>query len=178
MICLTVAAVFQPSITAPFINVTLTYVHARPVLQACLPAQLLPGALWCMSADATAPCGFISSGLLTCLSCYGLTAFAAAGHLLKSLLMQVTNTQANLDPPPVTDLSSYNLQAAFIGPGNPLGSSTSTAEAQDHIFGMVLMNDWSARDIQKWEAVPLGPFAGKNWVHSSAFTFCSCAFHH
>ena len=56
------------------------------------------------------------------------------------------------------------VQAAFIGPGNELGSSISTAEAHSHLFGMVLMNDWSARDIQKWEAVPLGPFAGKNWV--------------
>ena len=56
------------------------------------------------------------------------------------------------------------MQAAFIGPGNELGSSISTAEAHSHLFGMVLMNDWSARDIQKWEAVPLGPFAGKNWV--------------
>ena len=56
------------------------------------------------------------------------------------------------------------IQAAFVGPGNELGSSISTAEAHSHLFGMVLMNDWSARDIQKWEAVPLGPFAGKNWV--------------
>lgn len=57
------------------------------------------------------------------------------------------------------------MQAAFIGPGNALGSSISTADAPNHLFGMVLMNDWSARDIQKWEAIPLGPFAGKNWVH-------------
>lgn len=61
-----------------------------------------------------------------------------------------------------------SAQAAFIGPGNELGSSISTAEAHSHIFGMVLMNDWSARDIQKWEAVPLGPFAGKNWVPKQA----------
>ena len=63
-----------------------------------------------------------------------------------------------------------DLQAAFIGPGNELGSSISTAEAGGHLFGMVLMNDWSARDIQKWEAVPLGPFAGKNWVLLQAAT--------
>lgn len=56
------------------------------------------------------------------------------------------------------------MQAAFIGQGNALGSSISTADAPSHLFGMVLMNDWSARDIQKWEAIPLGPFAGKNWV--------------
>ena len=51
----------------------------------------------------------------------------------------------------------------FIGPGNKLGESISTARAMDHIFGMVLVNDWSARDIQKWEYVPLGPFLAKNF---------------
>ncbi|HQY88986.1 MAG TPA: fumarylacetoacetase, partial [Tepidisphaeraceae bacterium] len=51
----------------------------------------------------------------------------------------------------------------FIGPGNSLGESISTHRAMDHIFGMVLVNDWSARDIQKWEYVPLGPFLAKNF---------------
>ena len=60
------------------------------------------------------------------------------------------------------------MQAAFVGPGNPLGDQISIEEAADHIFGFVLMNDWSARDIQKWEYVPLGPFNGKNWVSSDA----------
>ncbi|MEM7514897.1 MAG: fumarylacetoacetate hydrolase family protein, partial [Bacteroidota bacterium] len=41
-----------------------------------------------------------------------------------------------------------------------------TAEAEDYIFGMVLFNDWSARDIQKWEYIPLGPFLGKNFASS------------
>ena len=51
----------------------------------------------------------------------------------------------------------------FIGPGNVLGESIPTSRAMDHIFGMVLVNDWSARDIQKWEYVPLGPFLAKNF---------------
>lgn len=51
----------------------------------------------------------------------------------------------------------------FIGPGNPLGRPVPIDTAMDHIFGMVLVNDWSARDIQKWEYVPLGPFLGKNF---------------
>ena len=55
-----------------------------------------------------------------------------------------------------------------MGPGNPLGDQISIGKAADHIFGFVLMNDWSARDIQKWEYVPLGPFNGKNWVSSDA----------
>jgi fumarylacetoacetase len=51
----------------------------------------------------------------------------------------------------------------FVGPGNELGQPISIAEAREHIFGMVLVNDWSARDIQKWEYVPLGPFLAKNF---------------
>jgi fumarylacetoacetase len=51
----------------------------------------------------------------------------------------------------------------FIGPGNALGEPIPIARAEDHIFGMVLVNDWSARDIQKWEYVPLGPFLAKNF---------------
>ncbi|MFL5240542.1 MAG: fumarylacetoacetase [Gemmataceae bacterium] len=51
----------------------------------------------------------------------------------------------------------------FIGPGNELGRPIPIERAQEHIFGMVLVNDWSARDIQKWEYVPLGPFLAKNF---------------
>mmetsp|Transcript_25202 Transcript_25202/g.54778 ORF Transcript_25202/g.54778 Transcript_25202/m.54778 type:complete len:442 (+) Transcript_25202:32-1357(+) len=54
--------------------------------------------------------------------------------------------------------------ACFIGPGNTQGEPIHVDKARDHIFGVVLMNDWSARDIQKWEYVPLGPFNGKNWA--------------
>lgn len=55
-------------------------------------------------------------------------------------------------------------QAFFVGPGNAQGEPIPISRAQDHIFGMVLMNDWSARDIQKWEYVPLGPFLGKSFA--------------
>jgi fumarylacetoacetase len=51
----------------------------------------------------------------------------------------------------------------FVGPGNALGRRIRADEALDHIFGLVLVNDWSARDIQKWEYVPLGPFLAKNF---------------
>ena len=61
----------------------------------------------------------------------------------------------------------FELEMAFIiGRENELGQPISTAEASDYIFGMVLFNDWSARDIQKWEYVPLGPFLGKNFASS------------
>ncbi|XP_062998628.1 fumarylacetoacetase [Elgaria multicarinata webbii] len=53
--------------------------------------------------------------------------------------------------------------AFFVGPGNKAGEPVPIREAHKHIFGMVLMNDWSARDIQKWEYVPLGPFLGKSF---------------
>ncbi|XP_038158980.1 fumarylacetoacetase [Cyprinodon tularosa] len=53
--------------------------------------------------------------------------------------------------------------AFFVGGGNQLGEPIPISKAHEHIFGMVLMNDWSARDIQAWEYVPLGPFLGKNF---------------
>lgn len=51
----------------------------------------------------------------------------------------------------------------FIGPGNWLGNPIPIEQAMDHVFGLVLVNDWSARDIQKWEYQPLGPFLSKNF---------------
>lgn len=51
----------------------------------------------------------------------------------------------------------------FIGPGNELGQPIPVGRAAEHLFGMVLLNDWSARDIQKWEYQPLGPFLAKNF---------------
>jgi fumarylacetoacetase len=61
----------------------------------------------------------------------------------------------------------FELEMAFVTyDGKPLGDSISTAEAEDYIFGMCLFNDWSARDIQAWEYVPLGPFLAKNFASS------------
>src|SRR2546427_5861581 len=61
----------------------------------------------------------------------------------------------------------YELEMAFlIGPGNSLGEPVPIDRAVDHIFGLVLMNDWSARDIQAWEYQPLGPFLAKNFCTS------------
>lgn len=61
----------------------------------------------------------------------------------------------------------FELEMAFIVNRNTeLGESISTKEAEDAIFGMVIFNDWSARDIQSWEYVPLGPFLGKNFCSS------------
>lgn len=61
----------------------------------------------------------------------------------------------------------FELEVGFLtGPGNDLGTPIPVGEASDHIFGLVLVNDWSARDIQKWEYQPLGPFLAKNWATS------------
>ncbi|MGI8482464.1 MAG: fumarylacetoacetase [Chthoniobacterales bacterium] len=61
----------------------------------------------------------------------------------------------------------FELETAFfVGPPNVLGEPVPIDQAADHIFGMVLMNDWSARDIQTWEYQPLGPFLAKNFCTS------------
>ncbi len=72
--------------------------------------------------------------------------------------------------PPVfgaTKQLDIELEMAFTTfQGKPLGESITTAEADQFIFGMCLFNDWTARDIQKWEYIPLGPFLGKNFASS------------
>lgn len=72
------------------------------------------------------------------------------------------------DKPPVYGpcrLLDFELEMSFIvGKQNELGRPVPVASAQDHIFGLCLFNDWSARDIQKWEYVPLGPFLGKSFA--------------
>lgn len=64
-----------------------------------------------------------------------------------------------------SNLLDFELETAFFTyNGKPLGETISTEEADDYIFGMALFNDWSARDIQGWEYVPLGPFLGKSFI--------------
>jgi fumarylacetoacetase len=64
-------------------------------------------------------------------------------------------------------LIDFELEMAFITTdANVMGENIPVHEAEDYIFGMVLLNDWSARDIQKWEYVPLGPFLAKNFASS------------
>jgi fumarylacetoacetase len=61
----------------------------------------------------------------------------------------------------------FELEMAFVvGKENPLGSAVAVADAEEHIAGLCLFNDWSARDIQSWEYQPLGPFLGKNFASS------------
>ena len=59
----------------------------------------------------------------------------------------------------------YEVELGFVvGPGNRLGKSIPIGKAEEHIFGVVLLNDWSARDIQAWEYQPLGPFLAKSFA--------------
>ncbi len=72
----------------------------------------------------------------------------------------------------------YELEMAFlIGPGNSLGEPVPIDRAVDHIFGLVLMNDWSARDVQAWEYQPLGPFLAKNFCTSMSHCAAAGASH-
>ncbi len=79
-------------------------------------------------------------------------------------------TLPNENEPPVfgpSKLLDFELEMAFVTfDGKPLGETISTGEAEDYIFGVCIFNDWSARDIQKWEYVPLGPFLSKNFASS------------
>ncbi|MBL8795902.1 MAG: fumarylacetoacetase [Planctomycetia bacterium] len=79
-------------------------------------------------------------------------------------------TKADEAPAPTFGPSrslDFELEMGFFtGPGNALGEPISIAAAPRHIFGLVLVNDWSARDLQKWEYQPLGPFLAKNFATS------------
>jgi fumarylacetoacetase len=66
-----------------------------------------------------------------------------------------------------TQMLDIELEMAWVtGPGNKLGESIPADAVRDHVYGYVLLNDWSARDIQAWEYVPLGPFLGKSFATS------------
>ncbi|KFD61763.1 hypothetical protein M514_03229 [Trichuris suis] len=73
------------------------------------------------------------------------------------------NVEAPIFEP--SKMVDFELETAFlVGPGNELGTPIPADRASEHIFGMVLLNDWSARDIQMWESSPLGPFLGKSFA--------------
>ena len=64
-----------------------------------------------------------------------------------------------------TQALDYEIEAGFfVGPGNSLGEAIAIDRAASHLFGVCLLNDWSARDIQAWEYQPLGPFLAKSFA--------------
>jgi len=80
---------------------------------------------------------------------------------------EITSTPSE---PPIyapTRSLDYEIEiGAFLGPASSMGDPLPIAEAEDHLFGVCLLNDWSARDIQSWEYQPLGPFLAKNFATS------------
>ncbi len=85
-------------------------------------------------------------------------------HRPPGQMMLPDATQPTFGP---TRKLDFELEMAFvIGKDTALGQPIGVAEAEDHIFGLLLFNDWSARDIQRWEYQPLGPFLGKNFASS------------
>lgn len=80
---------------------------------------------------------------------------------------QILNKESNKPIFSKSKLLDFELEMAFItGKSNKLGETIDIKKAEDYIFGLCLFNDWSARDIQKWEYVPLGPFLGKSFNSS------------
>jgi fumarylacetoacetase len=86
----------------------------------------------------------------------------------QSFLRPVGQSLPSLDDGPVFGASrslDYELEVGlFIGRANALGSAVPIGRAEEHVFGLCLLNDWSARDLQSWEYQPLGPFLGKNFA--------------
>lgn len=81
------------------------------------------------------------------------------------------NPTAEVPKPIFTPSKPLNFElelGAFVCKANKMGEPVSIKEAEENIFGLVLMNDWSARDIQAWEMVPLGPFNSKNFGTSGS----------
>jgi fumarylacetoacetase len=85
---------------------------------------------------------------------------------------QIRRPRGQTKPPQAAEPSfgparslDYELEVGiFIGPGNPLAQPVPIDQAEQHVFGLCLVNDWSARDIQSWEYQPLGPFLAKNFA--------------
>lgn len=93
------------------------------------------------------------------------SSICVSGHSFYRPKGQQKPADADLPVYGPTKLLDIELETAFIiGKKTEMGETVSTAAADDYIFGMVLFNDWSARDIQTWEYVPLGPFLAKNFA--------------
>ena len=87
----------------------------------------------------------------------------------QTLLGQRPNQATNSDEPVFGDCKRLDFElemGVLIGSGNLLSEPIPVDEAENHVFGLSLVNDWSARDIQTWEYIPLGPFLAKNFVTS------------
>jgi fumarylacetoacetase len=92
------------------------------------------------------------------------SSLCASGHAFRRPMGQLKGEAAEPRFAP-TERLDYELElGALIGRGNELGEPIPMADAEDHLFGVVLLNDWSSRDVQSWEYQPLGPFLSKNFA--------------
>ncbi|MEJ8837260.1 fumarylacetoacetase [Ramlibacter sp. AN1133] len=92
------------------------------------------------------------------------SSIVASGHPVRRPLGQAKAADAPQPSFGASQRLDYEVELGFlIGPGNPLGQPIAIGEAEEHLFGVTLFNDWSARDIQPWEYQPLGPFLSKNF---------------
>lgn len=90
-----------------------------------------------------------------------------SGHAVHRPMGQTLPADSDIPVFGPSKLVDFELEMAFITTdANHMGEPIPVEEAEDYIFGLVLFNDWSARDIQKWEYVPLGPFLAKNFASS------------
>jgi len=86
----------------------------------------------------------------------------ASGEHVRRPNGQLRNEDGSVHFGPTKALDFELELGAFVGAGNDLGAPISIGQADEHVFGLCLLNDWSARDIQRWETFPLGPFLGKS----------------
>ena len=94
------------------------------------------------------------------------SSIVVSGTPIRRPMGQVILDPSQPDTPSFTTCRRLDIElelGAFVCTGNTMGERIPISKAEDSIFGLVLMNDWSARDIQQWEYVPLGPFNGKNF---------------
>ncbi len=93
------------------------------------------------------------------------SSIVVSGEPVKRPSGQTMTDGANAPSFGPTTMLDYEVEVgAFVGRGNSLGDPIQVALSRDHLFGLCLLNDWSARDIQKWEYQPLGPFLAKNFA--------------
>ena len=93
------------------------------------------------------------------------SSIAVSGQRFHRPCGQLKNPDAEAPMVAACKRLDYELEVGiYIGEGNALGESISLADAENHVFGLCLFNDWSARDIQAWEYQPLGPFLAKNFA--------------
>jgi fumarylacetoacetase len=90
---------------------------------------------------------------------------AVSGQHVRRPLGQRRPPDGGVPPFGPSELLDYEVEVGvFVGPGNDLGTPIPVAEAEAHIFGICILNDWSARDVQAWEYQPLGPFLSKSFA--------------